>query len=155
MWHIQDLFETVGPAIDGIKFVGGSPHVMTRSSVIELIEISHGRIVYVCESGLLQHALAQVPIMLVVVARGGSTLVQITWPRSGMSAKCTSSGSRAGAADFPEHLQCFATTCQLPNNAGETIMGDTVASYQPLLFAQLHARSCSLLAGQQHMALVT
>ena len=56
----QDLFETVGPAIDGIKFVGGSPHVLTRSAIVELIEISHARFVYVCESGLLQHALAQV-----------------------------------------------------------------------------------------------
>ena len=56
----QDLFETVGPAIDGIKFVGGSPHVLTRSSAVELVEISHTRFVYVCESGLLQHALAQV-----------------------------------------------------------------------------------------------
>lgn len=50
----------MGPAIDGIKFVGGSPHVMTRSSVVELVEIAHGRFVYVTESGLLQHALAQV-----------------------------------------------------------------------------------------------
>jgi phosphosulfolactate synthase (CoM biosynthesis protein A) len=60
MVMIQDLFETVGPAIDGIKFVGGSPHVLTRSSAVELVEISHTRFVYVCESGLLQHALAQV-----------------------------------------------------------------------------------------------
>ena len=57
---IQDLFETVGPAIDSVKFVGGSPHVLTRSAAVELVEISHTRFVYVCESGLLQHALAQV-----------------------------------------------------------------------------------------------
>jgi hypothetical protein len=50
----------VGPAIDGIKFVGGSPHVLTRSSAVELVEIGHTRFVYVCESGLLQHALTQV-----------------------------------------------------------------------------------------------
>ena len=57
---MQDLFETVGPAIDGIKFVGGSLHVLTRTAAVELVEISHTRFVYVCESGLLQHALAQV-----------------------------------------------------------------------------------------------
>ena len=57
----------MGPAIDGIKFVGGSPHVMTRSSVVELIEISHARFVYVCESGLLQHALAQVRVDIYII----------------------------------------------------------------------------------------
>lgn len=42
---------------------------MTRSSAVELVEISHTRFVYVCESGLLQHALAQVWDIQVHVTR--------------------------------------------------------------------------------------
>ncbi len=48
--------------IAGIKFVGGAAHTMQRSAVVDLVEIAHEHDLYVCESGLLEHAASRVSL---------------------------------------------------------------------------------------------
>lgn len=58
--NAQDLLETTGPEIDGVEFAGGSSIVLQHDALQQMIRLSHDTGLYVVESGLLQHALAQV-----------------------------------------------------------------------------------------------
>lgn len=45
--HLQDVMETVGAHVDGLKFAGGSFSLMPEGSVKEMIDIAHENGVYV------------------------------------------------------------------------------------------------------------
>jgi phosphosulfolactate synthase (CoM biosynthesis protein A) len=45
--HLEDVLETVGGHVDGLKFAGGSFEVMPEGRVREMIEVAHRNGVYV------------------------------------------------------------------------------------------------------------
>jgi hypothetical protein len=45
--HLQDIMDTMGHHVDGLKFAGGSFSLMPEKSVTELIKIAHQNDVYV------------------------------------------------------------------------------------------------------------
>jgi hypothetical protein len=49
--HLQDLMETMGAYIDGLKFAGGSFSLFPETSVKEMIRIAHENGVYVSTVG--------------------------------------------------------------------------------------------------------
>lgn len=52
--HLEDVLETVGAHVDGLKFAGGSFAVMPERRVREIIEVAHRNGVYVSTvSGVL------------------------------------------------------------------------------------------------------
>jgi len=57
--YLEDLLETVGHAVDGLKFGGGSFAVMTRGSVRRIIELCHGRGAWVSTGGFVEYVLTQ------------------------------------------------------------------------------------------------
>jgi phosphosulfolactate synthase (CoM biosynthesis protein A) len=59
--YLQDLLETMGPAIDTLKFAGGSFSVMPRRAVKELIDLCHAHDVRVSTGGFIESVLAQGP----------------------------------------------------------------------------------------------
>ena len=59
--NLQDLVETAGPQVDGIAFSGGCEMALQRDALQQMTRISRDTGMSVCESGLLEHALAQVP----------------------------------------------------------------------------------------------
>lgn len=49
--HLQDVLETMGYHVDGLKFAGGSFSLMPEKSVREMIELAHEYGVYVSTVG--------------------------------------------------------------------------------------------------------
>jgi phosphosulfolactate synthase (CoM biosynthesis protein A) len=54
---LADILETMGEAVDGLKFAGGSFALMPRPRVLELIELAHKYDVYVSTGGWIEHVL--------------------------------------------------------------------------------------------------
>lgn len=52
--HLQDIMDTVGHHVDGLKFAGGSFSIMPEKSVTELIKIAHQNDVYVSTASTKQ-----------------------------------------------------------------------------------------------------
>ena len=57
--YLEDLLDTVGHAVDGLKFGGGSFAVMTRGSVRRIIELCHARGAWVSTGGFVEYVLTQ------------------------------------------------------------------------------------------------
>lgn len=57
--HLQDVLETVGHHIDGLKFAGGSFAIMPEMAVCELIDLAHQHDIYVSTGGWMEHVLTQ------------------------------------------------------------------------------------------------
>jgi phosphosulfolactate synthase (CoM biosynthesis protein A) len=57
--YLQDVLETMGAYIDGLKFAGGSFTLMPRPVLRELIDLCHAHDVYVSTGGFIESVLAQ------------------------------------------------------------------------------------------------
>ncbi|KIW83051.1 hypothetical protein Z517_02294 [Fonsecaea pedrosoi CBS 271.37] len=57
--HLQDVLETMGYHVDGLKFAGGSFSMMPEDRVRELIDLAHEYDVYVSTGGWMEHILTQ------------------------------------------------------------------------------------------------
>jgi len=57
--HLQDVLETMGYHVDGLKFAGGSFSLMPESEIRGLIDIAHQHDVYVSTGGWMEHVLTQ------------------------------------------------------------------------------------------------
>ncbi|KAF8459752.1 sulfonate biosynthesis enzyme [Kalaharituber pfeilii] len=57
--HLEDVLETMGYHVDGLKFSGGSFALMPESRVRELIDIAHKHDVYVSTGGWMEYILTQ------------------------------------------------------------------------------------------------
>ncbi|KAK5192877.1 hypothetical protein LTR99_010247 [Exophiala xenobiotica] len=57
--HLQDVLETMGYHVDGLKFAGGSFSMMPESAVRELVDLAHQYDVYVSTGGWIEHILTQ------------------------------------------------------------------------------------------------
>ncbi len=56
--YLEDLLETMGEAIDSLKFAGGSFALMPRTAVQELIDLAHRHDVRVSTGGFLERVLS-------------------------------------------------------------------------------------------------
>ncbi len=59
--YLQDIFETMEPYIDALKFAGGSFTLMPRSAVRGIIELCHRHDVLVSTGGFIEYVLTQGP----------------------------------------------------------------------------------------------
>jgi phosphosulfolactate synthase (CoM biosynthesis protein A) len=57
--YLEDVFETMGPYVDALKFAGGSFSLMPRQAVEGLIETCHAHDVLVSTGGFLEYVLTQ------------------------------------------------------------------------------------------------
>jgi phosphosulfolactate synthase (CoM biosynthesis protein A) len=57
--HLQDILETMGYHVDGLKFAGGSFSLMPETALKEMIELAHEHDVYVSTGGWMEHVLTQ------------------------------------------------------------------------------------------------
>ncbi|ELR07797.1 hypothetical protein GMDG_00418 [Pseudogymnoascus destructans 20631-21] len=64
--HLEDVFETMGTHVDGLKFAGGSFAVMPEGRVREMIEVAHRNGVYVSTGGFIEHILTHADVHSVV-----------------------------------------------------------------------------------------
>lgn len=64
--HLQDVLETMGEHVDGLKFAGGSFSLMPEARVRELVDIAHEHGVYVSTGGFMEHLLTHPDVMSVV-----------------------------------------------------------------------------------------
>jgi phosphosulfolactate synthase (CoM biosynthesis protein A) len=55
--YLQDVLETMGRYVDGLKFAGGSFALMPRAGVTELIDLCHAHDVYVSTGGFIEYVL--------------------------------------------------------------------------------------------------
>lgn len=55
--YLEDILETMGDYVDGLKFAGGSFALMPREKVAELIEVAHRHDVYVSTGGWIEYVL--------------------------------------------------------------------------------------------------
>ena len=55
--YLTDIFETLSPYIDGLKFAGGSFALMPRDRVKEIIDLAHRNNVYVSTGGWIERIL--------------------------------------------------------------------------------------------------
>lgn len=58
---LQDIFESMGPFVDGLKFSGGSHSLMPKSFIKEITDIAHEHNVYVSTGDWAEHLLRQGP----------------------------------------------------------------------------------------------
>ncbi|KAI3437329.1 uncharacterized protein J3R85_005462 [Psidium guajava] len=58
---LQDIFESMGPFVDGLKFSGGSDSLMPKSFIKEIADIAHEHNVYVSTGDWAEHLLRQGP----------------------------------------------------------------------------------------------
>lgn len=59
--HLQDVLETMGAWVDGVKFSGGAFALFPRRAVRAMVEVCHGHGTYVSTGGFLEHVLAREP----------------------------------------------------------------------------------------------
>lgn len=59
--YLQDVFETMGPYIDSLKFAGGSFSLMPRAVLRELIDLCHAHAVGVSTGGFIETVLTRGP----------------------------------------------------------------------------------------------
>jgi len=59
--YLEDVLETMGPAIDSLKFAGGSFRLMPRTVLRELIDLAHAHDVAVSTGGFIEYVLTQGP----------------------------------------------------------------------------------------------
>jgi phosphosulfolactate synthase (CoM biosynthesis protein A) len=59
--YLQDLLETMGAYVDGLKFAGGSFALMPHETVKELIDLCHAHNVLVSTGGFIEYVLTQGP----------------------------------------------------------------------------------------------
>ncbi|OBT69543.1 hypothetical protein VE03_01095 [Pseudogymnoascus sp. 23342-1-I1] len=64
--HLEDVFETMGGHVDGLKFAGGSFAVMPEGRVREMVEVAHRNGVYVSTGGFIEHILTHADVHSVV-----------------------------------------------------------------------------------------
>lgn len=64
--HLQDVLETMGYHVDGLKFAGGSFSMMPEMAVRELVDLAHQHDVYVSTGGWMEHILTQPDLNTVV-----------------------------------------------------------------------------------------
>ncbi|OBT50045.1 hypothetical protein VE04_09081 [Pseudogymnoascus sp. 24MN13] len=64
--HLEDVFETMGTHVDGLKFAGGSFAVMPEERVREMTEVAHRNGVYVSTGGFIEHILTHADVHSVV-----------------------------------------------------------------------------------------
>lgn len=57
--YLQDVLETMGHHIDGLKFAGGSFSLFPEDKLRELIDLAHDHGVYVSTGGWIEHVLLQ------------------------------------------------------------------------------------------------
>ncbi len=57
--YLEDIFETVGDAVDSLKFAGGSFAVMPRRAVRRIIDLCHANQVRVSTGGFVEYVLTQ------------------------------------------------------------------------------------------------
>lgn len=57
--YLQDIFETMGAYVDGLKFAGGSFSLMPRKALRELLELCHAHHVLASTGGFIEHVLTQ------------------------------------------------------------------------------------------------
>jgi phosphosulfolactate synthase (CoM biosynthesis protein A) len=55
--YLEDILDTMGAHVDGLKFAGGSFALMPRDKVKELIELAHRHDVYVSTGGWIEYVL--------------------------------------------------------------------------------------------------
>lgn len=58
---LQDIFELMGPFVDGLKFSGGSHSLMPKSFIKEITDIAHQHNVYVSTGDWAEHLLRRGP----------------------------------------------------------------------------------------------
>ena len=63
--YLEDILETMGAFVDGLKFAGGSFALMPRVRVRELIEIAHQHDVYVSTGGWIERVLCHGPDIVI------------------------------------------------------------------------------------------
>lgn len=59
--YLEDILETFGDYIDGLKFAGGSFALLPRSTLERMIALAHQRQVYVSTGGWIEYVLRQGP----------------------------------------------------------------------------------------------
>lgn len=57
--YLQDVLETMGEHVDGLKFAGGSFTLMPERTLREIIDVAHRHDVLVSTGGFLEHVLTQ------------------------------------------------------------------------------------------------
>ena len=57
--YLEDIFETVGAYVDGLKFAGGSFALMPREALKEIIDLCHRYDVLVSTGGFIERVLTQ------------------------------------------------------------------------------------------------
>jgi phosphosulfolactate synthase (CoM biosynthesis protein A) len=55
--YLEDVFETMHPYVDGLKFAGGSFALMPRDRVKEIVDLAHRYGAYVSTGGWIEHVL--------------------------------------------------------------------------------------------------
>jgi len=64
--HLQDVLETMGHHVDGLKFAGGSFSLFPESALREMIDLAHQYGVYVSTGGWMEHLLTHADVHNVV-----------------------------------------------------------------------------------------
>lgn len=64
--YLEDVLETMGYHVDGLKFAGGSFSLFPENQLKELIDIAHSHGVYVSTGGWIEHVLTQPNIKSVI-----------------------------------------------------------------------------------------
>ncbi|KAL1848701.1 hypothetical protein VTK73DRAFT_10090 [Phialemonium thermophilum] len=59
--YLEDVLETMGYHVDGLKFAGGSFSLFPRDKLRELIDMAHSHDVYVSTGGWIEHVLSHSP----------------------------------------------------------------------------------------------
>lgn len=59
--YLEDVLETMGPYVDGLKFAGGSFALMPGDALKKIIDLAHQYDVYVSTGGWVEHVLTQGP----------------------------------------------------------------------------------------------
>lgn len=59
--YLEDIFDTMGPYVDALKFAGGSFALMPRSALSGIIELCHRHDVLVSTGGFIEYVLTQGP----------------------------------------------------------------------------------------------
>ncbi|KAI8165067.1 Protein HEAT-STRESS-ASSOCIATED 32 [Colletotrichum sp. SAR 10_70] len=57
--YLEDVLETMGHYVDGLKFAGGSFSLFPEDKLKELIDLAHHHDVYVSTGGCIEHVLTQ------------------------------------------------------------------------------------------------